>query len=574
MATNAIDEELAQQEALLADMPLGAEDATAADEAILAPPANAGGGGVDDDDDEMADDHDAAHPRRRRASATSDMPTPPASGGALADTPPERHPIAGARRIIRRTLEPDGSCAAAGIDPLDPEEVRRRDARTEKFGPTTEATAGLSKKREERMKKFGMDAPEPEAPAPLPPAKPIMTLVSQEDVAKMEARARKFEVEQPDPLDVVEKRAQSARGYWEKRRRALPSETPRLDAVYVYGVDKMSTNELLLLFGAHAPQWVEWINDSSANVVFASADAATAALEGSTVMLWAPTVDAALMDDQAPGPDGGTRAPAAVRAMQAWRTLPDAKAHAGKGLQLLFRLSSEQDVKPEVRRPSRWYGETERKGRGGRGGRGAGGARAARRIDGPPRATLVVALGTPEPDLRGRLGLGKRARAEGDGGDGDGGDAAREGAPAMADAHAAADAAMPTPTESAAPDAGAADGAADGGSVEPEPRAAKRRATERGPVLSRLGPRKGAPADAAPPSSGGDVPMAMDGATEEGADRAGAGERAGGDADAAVARDAGIGGAEGARAGPVEAAAAAGSEALEDSTPALPSTDQ
>lgn len=164
----------------------------------------------------------------------------------------------------------------------------------------------------------------------------------------MEARARKFELDQADPLDVVEKRAQSSRGYWESRRRALPSETPRLESIYVYGVDKLSTNDLLLVFSEHSPQWVEWINDSSANVVFESAAAASAALEAVTEALWAPTVDAALMDDEAPGPDGGVRDPAAVRAMQAWRTLPEAKAHAGKGLQLLFRLSSEQDVKPEV----------------------------------------------------------------------------------------------------------------------------------------------------------------------------------------------------------------------------------
>jgi hypothetical protein len=306
----------------------------------------------------------------------------------------------------------------------------------------------------------------------------------------------------PDPLDVVERRAASAvhKGYWERRRTALPAETPRLESVYVYGVDKLSTNELLLLFHAHSPQWVEWINDSSANVVFADGAAAAAALEASTEPLWAPTVDACLMDDGAAGPDGGAREPQAVRAMQAWRTLPEALAHAGKGLQLLFRLASEQDVKPETRRPSRWYGETEHK-------RGRPRAQkytakrppATRAASAPPPSQLVVSLGAdgaddgaaePPPDLRKRLG-GKRAEREPDGAD----DATA--ADAMTDEVTAANMASDggEPAEAARPAAkrratmGAGTGAGGGG----------------GSVRGRLGARKGSPAAsaaAAEPASG------------------------------------------------------------------------
>lgn len=182
LAPEDVDAELAQQEALLADV----DSAAAAGVEPLADDEAGGAEGSmharsdDDADADAMEDVDATHPRRRRGGAR-------AADASATDGQPERHPIAGARKIIRRTLEPDGTCAAAGIDPLDPEELKRREARAEKFG-LTEATA-LSKKREERMKKFGMDAPEPDAPSPPPPKpKPTIALVSQVPFARAFAR--------------------------------------------------------------------------------------------------------------------------------------------------------------------------------------------------------------------------------------------------------------------------------------------------------------------------------------------------------------------------------------------------
>jgi len=45
-------------------------------------------------------------------------------------------------------------------------------------------------------------------------------------------------------------------------------EGARLNALHMYGVDAMSTKEILSYFDGYAPSWVEWINDSSCNVVF------------------------------------------------------------------------------------------------------------------------------------------------------------------------------------------------------------------------------------------------------------------------------------------------------------------
>ena len=96
-------------------------------------------------------------------------------------------------------------------------------------------------------------------------------------------------------------------------------EDPRLEAVHIFGTDRMSTEDLLGYFAAEGlapPLSVEWINDSSANVVFSDASAAAAALEQRTVPL----------PPNAQGVD-----------TISWRTLPTELVAAGKGLQLLFR---------------------------------------------------------------------------------------------------------------------------------------------------------------------------------------------------------------------------------------------
>ena len=60
---------------------------------------------------------------------------------------------------------------------------------------------------------------------------------------------------------------------WEKRRDAAVGEVERSEAVHIFGTDKMGTADLFRLFmgkGPEEPAHVEWVNDSSANVVFAS----------------------------------------------------------------------------------------------------------------------------------------------------------------------------------------------------------------------------------------------------------------------------------------------------------------
>lgn len=49
-----------------------------------------------------------------------------------------------------------------------------------------------------------------------------------------------------------------------EERKEVPRDVERRpDAIYLYGVDVMSTEDALQYFGDYGPTFVEWINDSS-----------------------------------------------------------------------------------------------------------------------------------------------------------------------------------------------------------------------------------------------------------------------------------------------------------------------
>jgi hypothetical protein len=49
-----------------------------------------------------------------------------------------------------------------------------------------------------------------------------------------------------------------------EERTDAPVDAPRRpDAVYLYGIDVMSTADVKAYFGDYGPKFVEWINDSS-----------------------------------------------------------------------------------------------------------------------------------------------------------------------------------------------------------------------------------------------------------------------------------------------------------------------
>ena len=136
----------------------------------------------------------------------------------------------------------------AGFDLFSEEELRKREARAAKFGTTIEAVgAHLTPAEEERREK----------------------------IAAMKLRAEKFGDAAPLGVDEVE---MADTDILEARPDVDPSVPRRWDAVHVYGVDRMTTQDIMDYFQGYDPRFVSWINDSCCNVEFANAYDAKRAL--------------------------------------------------------------------------------------------------------------------------------------------------------------------------------------------------------------------------------------------------------------------------------------------------------
>ena len=267
----------------------------------------------------------AARERQRAAEAAEEAMLEEDEAAMLGEGDPIKPPRppklkSGERQVIQHTLQAPAHGASV---------------------PLTEA------RRQQRAAKFGIEAPAAPPVAPVAPVVPAQ-LLTMEEIAKMQARASKFGVEATtDPLALISTLA-GPDAFWENRRDVSAFEVPRPEAVHIFGTDRMSTEDLFGYFmaeGLAPPLFVEWVNDSSANVVFSDASAAAAALQQRTVPLL----------PNAQGVD-----------TTSWRTLPTELAAAGKGLQLLFRLATASDIKPPKRAVSRWYGELDGGGSGGK----------------------------------------------------------------------------------------------------------------------------------------------------------------------------------------------------------------
>ncbi|KAF9106323.1 hypothetical protein BGX27_009212 [Mortierella sp. AM989] len=105
--------------------------------------------------------------------------------------------------------------------------------------------------------------------------------LSKEEQAKKANRAQRFgalpqeDVQNKDSDGVIDEQGASMDvddGEW-VRPDNLPETPPRtstirLEAVHLFGTDEMSTKDVLKYFDAYGPSHVEWIDDSSCNIVF------------------------------------------------------------------------------------------------------------------------------------------------------------------------------------------------------------------------------------------------------------------------------------------------------------------
>jgi hypothetical protein len=162
-----------------------------------------------------------------------------------------------------------------GVDFVDPSKKRefRDAARKERLAPSRGGigtgfdlfTTEEQDKLQQRAARFGVETGLRWQPPEVP-----------QDEAQRKARAERFGVEyaprdETGLMDV---------DLFEERKEAPLEVERRTEAVHVYGVDLMSTSDILKYFGEYGPTYVEWLNDSSCNVLFRDGPTAKRAVAG------------------------------------------------------------------------------------------------------------------------------------------------------------------------------------------------------------------------------------------------------------------------------------------------------
>lgn len=111
-----------------------------------------------------------------------------------------------------------------------------------------------------------------------PPKKRTRKAGDPKDEAKVGQKAEKEEVDDQDEPGNEDGMAPEAEPS-ELRNEVAPGAKFRQDSVHVYGLDFLKTGHMEEIFGQFNHRYIEWINDSSANVVFRDAASARKALE-------------------------------------------------------------------------------------------------------------------------------------------------------------------------------------------------------------------------------------------------------------------------------------------------------
>lgn len=220
-----------------------------------------------------------------------------AARAARFGTPTVRHAtdiqVIGARRAAVRTG------FVTGFDPAAPEHAARRAKRAERFGLVEQP-----KKEEEK-----------------------------EDVVP---------VANVDPL--------------ERRRDVAIAEPPRDNVLHVFGVDDLSTEEVMTHFREYGPSWCEWLNDSSCNVVFEDPFTVVRALRGMAIATEEmPDAPLEKMDDaEGAGASVAVAGDGVLRDELKWKPARAVGRRDGV-MPLWIRMATVRDVRPEAPNPrSRW----------------------------------------------------------------------------------------------------------------------------------------------------------------------------------------------------------------------------
>lgn len=152
-------------------------------------------------------------------------------------------------------------------------------------------------------------------------------------------------------------------------RHEQPASAPRrADTLHLYGTDSCSTDDVFAYFAAHDPAFVEWIDDSSCNVVFASAAAAARALADKTLarqdalqtsfeqsIRLDPVTMELVVSSGGDGDGGSVEGAEGAEATVPWVHAAPLCVGDGVVAKLELRQATTRDVRTEAR-PSRYYG--------------------------------------------------------------------------------------------------------------------------------------------------------------------------------------------------------------------------
>ncbi|CAL8462820.1 g2354 [Coccomyxa elongata] len=240
----------------------------------------------------------------------------------------------------------EGTTVSDSVIEAEKEAHRRRAERfgTEYIDPSKRSDLRMEF-RKQRFKKEGF--------------KTGLDLFDEEEVARMQVRAQRFQTELklPEyrpaelPEDEVKKQQRAARFGVEytadkgalmdidvlEERKEHGWDIPRRpEAIHLYGVDCMSTADCLSYFSDYGPTFVEWIDDSSCNVLFEDDYTAKRALVGRGKPL---PPDNTAPDTAGLDPTDINNAPFL------WHKGEDFKK-GSTAIPLMYRMATTADVKP------------------------------------------------------------------------------------------------------------------------------------------------------------------------------------------------------------------------------------
>lgn len=275
---------------------------------------------------------------------------------------------------------------------------------------TIDTVNSTRRKHEDRAKRFGVEYVEPKLDTLNTPKRYInpkksgfvtgFSLNDEAEKAKREMRAKKFGVieqvvEEPSsvapvadsssaPVDSMDDGGMDV-DLREERKDVTADIPRRLDTIYLYGTDDMSTQDVFKYFDGYGPESIEWINDSSCNIIFrdvhttmralqglskpvdefnlqmstsgaitttpSSSVPATATTETSTTSTSEPAETTNESSATSPSPNvTNVQATPEQITLYGWR-----KGISVKGVPILLRYATVQDVKSKEFRPSAYY---------------------------------------------------------------------------------------------------------------------------------------------------------------------------------------------------------------------------